>query len=101
MSPFGEYARRRGGREFRAVRTARYTYARDLEGPWLLYDNELDPYQLANLIDKSEHAELQARLDRILKDKLSAQHDDFRPGPEYVRKWGYTVDNNETVSYTP
>ena len=39
--------------------------------------------------------------DTLLSRKLAAQHDDFRPGPEYVRRWGYQVDANETVPYTP
>src|SRR5205823_2252080 len=62
-APFGEFSRRNGGREYRCIRTARHTYARDLSGPWLLFDNEKDPWQLDNLVGKPEHAELQARLD--------------------------------------
>jgi arylsulfatase A-like enzyme len=101
ISPFGEFTRARGGREYRAVRTAKHTFVRDLNGPWLLYDNEADPYQLDNLIGQPEHAELQAGLDALLKKKLAEQHDDFRPGPDYVARWGYQVDTNETVRYQP
>ena len=35
------------------VRTAQHTYCRNIWGKWLLYDNEVDPYQLDNLIDNS------------------------------------------------
>ncbi|MEO6784846.1 MAG: sulfatase, partial [Chthoniobacteraceae bacterium] len=91
-APFGEFSRRNGGREYRCIRTARYTYARDLAGPWLLFDNEKDPWQLDNLVGKPEDAELQARLDKRLMEKLAAEHDDFRPAAEYIAKWGYTVD---------
>ncbi len=42
-SPFGQWDRSSGGREYRGVRTRRYTYVRDLKGPWLLYDNETGP----------------------------------------------------------
>jgi arylsulfatase A-like enzyme len=101
ISPFGEFLRQRGGREYRVIRTAHYTYVRDLNGPWLLYDNEADPYQLNNLVGKPEHAKLQAELDALLKKKLAKEHDDFRPGPEYIKNWGYKVDTNETVVYTP
>ncbi len=101
ISPFGEFTRKRGGREYRAVRTARYTFVRDLNGPWLLYDNEADPYQLSNLIEKPEHAALQSRLDALLKKKLAEQHDEFRPGPDYIAKWGYKVDADETARYRP
>ena len=36
-------------KEYRALRTNRYTYVRGLQGPWLLYDDEKDPFQLTNL----------------------------------------------------
>jgi arylsulfatase A-like enzyme len=101
ISPFGEFLRTRGGREYRAVRTAQHTFVRDMNGPWLFYDNQADPYQLNNLGGKPEYAQLEARLDALLKKKLAEQHDEFRPGPEYVKKWGYQVDTNETVVYTP
>jgi arylsulfatase A-like enzyme len=100
-SPFGEFNPRRGGREYREVRNARYTYVRDLSGPWLLYDNEKDPLQLDNLVGKTEHAKLQAELDALLTRKLAEQHDEFLPGREYIAKWGYKVDANGTVPYTP
>ncbi|HXT59776.1 MAG TPA: sulfatase [Pirellulales bacterium] len=100
-SPFGEWTRNRGGREYRGLRTARYTYVRDLNGPWLLYDNQADPYQLKNLCNEPEHAELQADLDRQLNDKLAKTHDEFLPGAEYIRRRGYQVDANGTVPVRP
>ena len=39
-------------------------YVRSIHGPWLLYDNQADPYQMHNLIGKSEARELQSRLNR-------------------------------------
>jgi hypothetical protein len=51
--PFGQWIRRKGGREYRGVRTPRSTYVRDLHGPWLLFDNQADPYQLHNLVGRS------------------------------------------------
>ncbi len=50
---------------WRGVRTERYTYARHEDRPWLLYDNESDPYQLENLVGRPEHAGLQAQLSAI------------------------------------
>jgi arylsulfatase A-like enzyme len=99
-SPFGQWTRARGGREYRGTRTRRYTYVRDLKGPWLLYDNERDPYQLDNLCNKPEHASLQASLDAILSKKLKDTKDDFLPGSDYIQKWGYEVDESGTVRYT-
>ncbi|MSU60101.1 MAG: DUF229 domain-containing protein [Pedosphaera sp.] len=101
VSPFGEFTRATGGREYRGLRTARYTYVRDLDGPWLLFDNEKDPLQLTNLIGRAEHAKLQAQLDTRLKKKLTAEHDDFRPGPDYIAKWNYQVDATGTMPTRP
>ncbi len=100
MHPFGQYNRPQyGGREFRGLRTARYTYTRTLDGPWLLYDNQADPYQLNNLIGNSEAAGLQRDLDAKLTARLESLGDGFRPGMEYVRQWGYEVDETGTVPY--
>lgn len=101
VSPFGEYARATGGREYRGLRTKTHTYVRDLKGPWLLFDNERDPFQISNLARRPEHAVLQARLDAQLSQKLAAQHDAFLPGPDYIAKWGYKVNALGTVPYTP
>src|SRR6185436_14928294 len=79
IAPFGEWTRKRGGREFRGIRTLRYTYVRDLKGPWLLFDNQNDPHQLQNLIGAPRDSKIQADLDRLLRRKLLAAHDDFLP----------------------
>jgi arylsulfatase A-like enzyme len=99
-SPFGQWTRARGGREYRGIRTSRYTYVRDLKGPWLLYDNEKDPYQLNNLCNKPRHSKLQKEMETILSRKLKQTNDQFLPGPEYIKKWGYVVGKNGTVRYT-
>ena len=99
-SPFGQWKRVNGGREYRGVRTRRYTYVRDLNGPWLLYDNERDPYQLDNLCNKPEHRKLQDKLESILTRKLEQTNDEFLPGAEYIKKWGYEVDASGTVPYS-
>ena len=99
-SPYGQWARDRGGKEYRGVRSARYTFVRDLAGPWLLYDNSADPFQLENLVNRPEHAALQEELDAALSRKLRATGDDFLPGDEYVRRWGYITDEKGTVPYT-
>ncbi len=44
--PFGQWPRNSGGKDYQGVITKQYTYACDLEGPWLLFDNLNDPYQL-------------------------------------------------------
>jgi arylsulfatase A-like enzyme len=100
VAPFGQWDRRKGGREYRGVRTARHTYVRDLRGPWLLFDNRTDPYQMHNLANDPAHAALQTELDSILSRKLKANGDEFLPAAAYIKQWGYTVDANGTVPYT-
>lgn len=77
-----------GGKEYRGIRTQRYTYVRDLEGPWLLYDNQLDPYQLHNLCGLVKFIDLQSHLDQKLNFKLQERNDEFLPAEEYLKKWG-------------
>lgn len=95
--PFHEYNYLHGGREYRAIRTKRYTYAKDLKGPWLLYDNEKDPYQLKNLVGQPESAELQAKLEKVLKSKLSETKDNFLTANEYMSKWHYRYDGQDSL----
>ena len=97
--PFGEWHRGVGGREYRGIRTARYSYCRALDGPWLLYDNEADPFQLTNLVDRPECAEAQRELDALLGRELEAIGDDFLPGMAYIERWGYPLDDTGTVPF--
>ena len=101
IAPFGEYTKAQGGREYRQVRTARYSYARDLSGPWLLYDNQADPFQLDNLVANSSHTKLLAEMESLLQSKLTAQKDEFLPGPAYIEKWGWKVDASGTAATAP
>ncbi len=99
VAPFGQWTRKMGGREYRGIRTSRYTYVRDLSGPWLLFDNEKDPGQLKNLAGLPGSATLQRKLDATLQRKLAEAHDQFLPADEYIRKWGYRVKEDGTVPY--
>ncbi len=98
-APFGQWSRNVGGREFRAIRTQRYTYARDLSGPWILFDNKADPYQMKNLIDNPDFSKTKASLDKWLNRKLRKNHDNFQPAEYYIKKWNYIIDGTGTVVY--
>ena len=95
--PFGEWSRPVGGREYRGIRTARYTYCRTLDGPWLLYNNDADPYQLRNLVGKADYAETEADLEALLQRELVAIGDEFLDGMSYINRWGYPLDDTGTV----
>lgn len=101
-APFGQFTRkkRHGGKEYRGVRTIRYTFVKDLNGPWLLYDNEKDPYQLENLCNKPGYKDIQMQLDAILDELLRENCDEFLPAASYIKKWGYKVNESGTVPYT-
>lgn len=98
VAPFGmgEF-----GREYRAIRTSRYTYVRGIDGPWLLFDDQKDPDQLDNLIAKPESATLQKELDARLQTALKKVGDDFRPAKSYLQEWGYTVSPQGEIPYGP
>lgn len=99
VTPFGQWKRKVGGREYRGLRTRRYTYVRSLDGPWLLFDNQKDPYQMNNLVKSPEAAALLKKLDTKLSEKLTKRGDKFLPGEEYIKKWGYEVDESGTIPY--
>ncbi|MBP7052301.1 MAG: sulfatase [Phycisphaerae bacterium] len=99
-APFGQWTRARGGREYRGVRTRRHTYVRDLNGPWLLFDNRQDPYQLDNLCGRPEYAALQKEMEALLSKRLTQTSDAFLGAGDYIEKWGYEVDDTGTVRYT-
>ena len=98
--PFGQFLRPDGGREYRGLRTRNHTYARDLNGPWLLYDNEADPYQLDNLVNCASVSSIQAELEAQLQRKLSDRGDEFLPGQTYIERWNYRLDRTGTVPFS-
>jgi len=95
--PFHEWNFSAGGREYRGIRTKEYTYAKDLKGPWLLYDDEKDPFQENNLIDKPEFKDLQKRVNDILSQKLKETNDNFLAADEYMSKWNYLYDMDDSL----
>ena len=99
--PFHEWSRIRGGREYRGIRTRRYTYVKDLNGPWLLYDNKEDPYQMVNLVNDPEYIEIQNQLETELQKLLGKTHDEFKDGDYYMKKWNYTYDKLDSMIFSP
>jgi len=98
-SPFGEWSRNNGGREYRGVRTKRYSYVRDLEGSWLLYDNKMDPFQQKNLIGDPDSVQLQENLEGLLQKLLKQTGDKFLSGQQLIARCGYKVDKTGTIDY--
>ena len=96
ICPFGECPEMP---EWRGIRTKQHTYARRLDGPWLLYDNKADPDQLCNLVDDPAHAALRGKLDAELNRWLARTNDPFKPRQYYVEKYGYHVDTRWQIRH--
>ncbi len=80
--------RMQGMLPYRGLRTLRYTYVRNTRGPWLLYDNEVDPYQTHNLCGHVAYAGIQAELEAELRRRLDQMGDEFLPGEAYLERDG-------------
>ena len=89
VQPFGEWNRKQGGREYRGLRSLRYTYVKDLNGPWLFFDNKKDPYQMDNLVGNKKYEDIINSFDNLLVKILKKNGDKFLPGLAYVKVWKY------------
>ena len=98
VSPFANVPREKL-REYRAIRTSRYTYVRGLQGPWVLYDDVNDRFQTNNLAGNAESAALVQELDGRLQAQLKRIGDDFRPGKDCLAEWGYEIGAHGSVPY--
>jgi arylsulfatase A-like enzyme len=86
----------RGTDAWRGVRTARYTYACHADGtPWILYDNEADPFQQNNRIDDSALAPLCHRL-HAQTELFAKQHDALLPWKKLLGRFGLVGEWNRS-----
>lgn len=95
-------ARTPGFAEYRGIRSLQYTYVRSIYGPWLLYDNQRDPYQMHNLCGRPEAKAIQARLDIELSGWLDTLNDQFLPAMDYLRRdhLSHYLETKFPVGYT-
>lgn len=94
------FVQRRFATEYRAIRTSRHTYVRNLDGPWMLFDDRKDPHQLNNLAANPDHAALVRKLDQRLDAELKRIRDDFRPANDHIAEWGFKVAAHGSVPYS-
>jgi arylsulfatase A-like enzyme len=99
--PIGE-ALRYGFAAYRGVRTQRYTYVRSIDGPWLLYDNQRDPYQMNNLCGRPQAKAIQAQLDRELTAWRKVLNDEFLPARAYLERdrLSHYIETQMPIGYT-
>ncbi len=84
--------------EWRGVRTKRYTYARHRDKGWVLYDNQVDPYQKNNLIDKPEAKDIQAKLEEELQGWLDSDQGRFRLRRDVAHALGHAFGRRQTLT---
>jgi arylsulfatase A-like enzyme len=83
--------------EYRGVRTSRHTYVRTIDRPWLLYDNQEDPYQMRNLVDEPAHRGLAAQLESRMQGLMERIGDRFEPREAYYERFGIQLDHRGKV----
>ena len=72
------------GNEWRGVRTKTHSYARWLDGKRMLYNVEVDPLQMNNLIDKPEAKALADEMENTLTNLMDARNDKLQPATSYM-----------------
>lgn len=75
----------RGHLEWRGLRTKKYTYARTLQGPWVLFDNETDPCQTHNLAQDPNYESARKNLERRMIARLQQAGDPFAAWQDVIR----------------
>lgn len=86
--------------EYRAIRTASYTYVKTPKGASMLFDNEKDPYQMNNLVNKPDFAEIKEELDKELKHELKRiGEQDIKPRDYYLKKFNFSEKKEFNNSY--
>lgn len=85
---------------YRAIKTKQYTYIRSVNGPWFLFDDVKDPFQMNNLLTDKSYEQLFKKLDTRLFTLLKKNKDEFKPGSFYLSKWGYHTNSDGSIPYT-
>ncbi|HEC44236.1 MAG TPA: DUF4976 domain-containing protein [Bacteroides sp.] len=87
VAPFGSMY---GIDEYRAIRTASYTFVKTPAGPSMLFDNKKDPFQLNNLVNEVAFSDIQSNLDNEMKQELARIGEtEINPREYYLKKFGY------------
>ena len=79
-----------GIKPWRGVKTVRYTYIRNIDGPWLLYDDMRDPYQMENLVGIAGMTSIIERLDDVLLEQMEFYDDRLLETEAFAQVYGLT-----------
>lgn len=88
--------------EYRGVRTPTHTYVRSRSGPWLLYDNTTDPYQMRNLVADPDSSARVAELDAELTGWLERLGDAFGSAKDDLERdgWAHYAEQQVEIGRT-
>ena len=84
---------------YRAIKTNQYTYIRSINGPWFLFDDNKDPFQMNNLLTNKSFDKIRKILDTRLYKLLKKNGDEFQTGAFYLKKWGYHTNSDGSIPY--
>ena len=85
---------------YRGIRNSRYSYVRNSDGPWLLYDHREDPYQMKNLIDDDNHMDTKNKMESQLQSLLEKNNDPFLSKEASIQQWGYDLGKGNSIPYS-
>jgi arylsulfatase A-like enzyme len=92
-------AAKRGGSDWRGVRTRKYTFARTpSDEGFILFDNENDPYQQNNLIHNVQYNNVKSHLLKRL-NRFVDKHDKLVPWEEIIMQYELKEEWNKSQSY--
>ncbi|WOO43671.1 sulfatase [Rubellicoccus peritrichatus] len=84
---------------WRGLRTERYTFATLFDGtPWILYDNQEDPYQMNNLVTDPKHKSLVKELKKSLDCEVHL-HDSYVSPEILIKDAGLLSEWNRSQAY--
>ena len=86
--------------EYRGIRTEKYTYVRKMDGPWLMFDDQKDPWQMSNLIHDPDYTDVRADLERKLQEELGKIRDTFQPRQHYIDQWGLRLNSQGYIPFS-
>ena len=92
---------RDGFGDYRGLRTRRYTYVRDHDGPTMLFDNEADPFQMRNLATDPAARPIVETLELRLRAALAASGDEFLTGDQLAARYGIVLNGGADVAHFP
>ena len=85
----------KNGYEWRAIRDKRFTFATYLrDGSELLFDREIDPYMMKNVINDKEYKSVAQKMRHEMYHKMRDLNDEFKPCTWYRDHWMY---NNYSI----